>query len=1136
MDIVDDESNLRNATGFLYYVVNSGVVARGLHDSVEKVIRKGSLLEVLPTEDNGDEVIMKVLNDELLCIGKWDNTTVLYRCLRYTLMPVNPILLLALQAVPPLARITVAQNEQEFCQLTKLTVGEMVNYFLEDSKKDEPELALIKYKGVVEELGPGLYFGLEVLANNGDFNENGTKKYFTGTSGKTVFATLNQLGKYSRTKVSALVDTYNQASKRSDIETQRLLPRVGESLMPSNEKKVQYQNGGNKDSGNFKTTLVLHLKDKTTMPRHQSSSSVEKIEKLIDSDVISDNGDLSHSVVQVGDRVVWVTDSGPEVGYIRWIGILDDIPELKMAGVEFDNPIGTCNGSYKKNQLFRADMNCASFLPLISLIKADDYFPKKDTASKKFRNLKYIENYSNSKVTHHANSRSQVNSMKYSEPSFKTQRSESFHLTNPVIELTDTRDNEENTNQRNGEGNVCRSEYVFSESSVDSRTARLDNSNKSSVVTNSKNLNNSSKRNGTSFVDGDTSDNNPGNSNFMSGLSRVSKPNETKMRHSYSQDMHNGGQDFQGDLLDELWPSVAESSQPKTKGAREDKKTRPVQGSNKKLSRFDINGDPQLEIVGEGIQNLLSTSAPGTSNEHHEAFLSVSPGASSGGSSYYDTPNLAADSPEPALPIDLSVGSVVEVTINKEPRYGVIRWIGAVPEDRKGRKVAGIEMEEEYAGLTDGTFNGRRYFQCNPKKAMFVNLSQCHKDSRFQDTHPVPADTKIKTFGQVDCPAIPGAVRPICRKGDLHDICGKYKGIQGHHNSCYLDATLFSMFTFTSVFDSLLFRPPTENDIVHYEEVQRVLREEIVNPLRANLYVRADRVMKLRTLLENLSSVTGLTSEEKDPEEFLTSLVAQILRAKPFLKLSSGQEAYHYQLFVEKDEHLTMPSVQQLFEQSFLTSDIKLKEVPSCLIIQMPRFGKSFKMYPRILPSQLLDVTDIIEDSPRQCTVCGKLAEFECKECFGQCGAGLESTAFCGQCLETAHSHQRRSSHAWRHLTVPVEFSILQDHCPIPRLYMELFAVVCIETSHYVAFVKCGSGSEAPWCFFDSMADRKGEQNGYNIPEMVSCPDLPSWLSDDGARLLHEMKDDRQLPEHAKRLLCDAYMCMYQSPDVMMYR
>lgn len=99
-----------------------------------------------------------------------------------------------------------------------------------------------------------------------------------------------------------------------------------------------------------------------------------------------------------------------------------------------------------------------------------------------------------------------------------------------------------------------------------------------------------------------------------------------------------------------------------------------------------------------------------------------------------------------------------------------------------------------------------------------------------------------------------------------------------------------------------------------------------------------------------------------DPEEFLTSLVAQILNAEPFLKLSSGQDAYHYQLFVEKDDHLSLPTVQQLLEQSFFTSNIRLKEVPSCLIIQMPRFGKSFKMYQKIQPTLLLDVTDIIED------------------------------------------------------------------------------------------------------------------------------------------------------------------------------
>ena len=52
-------------------------------------------------------------------------------------------------------------------------------------------------------------------------------------------------------------------------------------------------------------------------------------------------------------------------------------------------------------------------------------------------------------------------------------------------------------------------------------------------------------------------------------------------------------------------------------------------------------------------------------------------------------------------------------------------------------------------------------------------------------------------------------------------------------------------------------------DSPHYGEVQRVLREEVVNPLRRHGYVRADRVMKLRTLLERLSDVPGLTTEEK---------------------------------------------------------------------------------------------------------------------------------------------------------------------------------------------------------------------------------------------------------------------------------
>ncbi|XP_076168390.1 ubiquitin carboxyl-terminal hydrolase CYLD isoform X1 [Ptiloglossa arizonensis] len=486
---------------------------------------------------------------------------------------------------------------------------------------------------------------------------------------------------------------------------------------------------------------------------------------------------------------------------------------------------------------------------------------------------------------------------------------------------------------------------------------------------------------------------------------------------------------------------------------------------------------------------------------------------------------------------DLIVGSNVKVLLDSDVHYGVIRWIGTPSGITPSKLMAAVELDDGHPSGTDGTYKDVRYFHCRPYRAVFTDLEKCSRcDAMVAKIDESAAPINTDNFGNMESSVIIGMVRPISVKGNLESICGKYRGIQGHHNSCYLDATLFSMFTFTSVFDNLLFRPPNEKDCPQYEEVQRVLREEIVNPLRKNMFVRADHVMKLRTLLEKLSSVSGLTSEEKDPEEFLTSLVAQILNAEPFLKLSSGQDAYHYQLFVEKDDHLNLPTVQQLLEQSFLTSNIRLKEVPSCLIIQMPRFGKSFKMYQKIQPTLLLDVTDIIEDSPRQCTVCGKLAEFECKECYGQCGVGLESIAFCLQCLEKVHRHERRTNHEPKKLIVPMEFAILQEHCPVPRLYLELSAVVCIETSHYVCFVKCGSGSEAPWCFFDSMADRKGEQNGYNIPEMVPCPDFPYWLSEEGGNYLTELTDDRHLPEHAKRLLCDAYMCMYQSPDVMMYK
>ena len=221
---------------------------------------------------------------------------------------------------------------------------------------------------------------------------------------------------------------------------------------------------------------------------------------------------------------------------------------------------------------------------------------------------------------------------------------------------------------------------------------------------------------------------------------------------------------------------------------------------------------------------------------------------------------------------------------------------------------------------------------------MFVPFSQVIPDPRFSESLP-PASLG-QDFGPLDSPVVPGFCAPHPSVDSVVSICGRNKGIQGHQNSCYLDATLFSMFTFTSVFDSLLYRPRGPGDIARYDEVQSCLKDEIINPLRQNLFVRADKVMKLRTMLDSLSDVKGLTDQEKDPEEFLSSLLTQVLKVEPFLELSSGQTAHNYQLIVEKDPNMTVPTVQDLFDQSFGSSScrVKFKRAPSVLILQMPRY------------------------------------------------------------------------------------------------------------------------------------------------------------------------------------------------------
>uniref|UniRef100_L7M8K2 ubiquitinyl hydrolase 1 n=1 Tax=Rhipicephalus pulchellus TaxID=72859 RepID=L7M8K2_RHIPC len=518
------------------------------------------------------------------------------------------------------------------------------------------------------------------------------------------------------------------------------------------------------------------------------------------------------------------------------------------------------------------------------------------------------------------------------------------------------------------------------------------------------------------------------------------------------------------------------------------------------------------------------------------------------------------------------------------PEYGTVRWLGHL-HDTSEDLMVGVEFDNQ-VGTGTGKYRDRQLFEAQLGHASLIPLlgllkaddylgeqapvdygNSCfytsHIDRRlklptsshFQEFYEdklkhdgssrglsqslnAQAETKVSGERQQTSDKGPCAASNCVSvlgetAADVEELCHEKRGIQGHHNSCYLDATLFAMFSCTTLFDDILNRKRKPEDIAQYDDIQKVLRDDIVNTLRRDRYVPSKNVMRLRQLLDDLGCVSGLTTEEKDPEEFLNSLF-HALGVEPFLKLSSKQETHLYQLFVAKNELLEIPTVQQLFHQSIHECKLKFQRAPKALIIQMPRCGKQFKLYDHIVPSLKLDITDALEDSYRFCYVCGRQATQECWECFRP-DVGLECTSYCDSCSKTVHQHKDRTDHKQEPL-------LIKDSCrndaPLRREVMDLFAVVCIETSHYVCFVKCPVKDKHTWCFFDSMADREGGEDGHNIPKVDNYFDADMWFGPRGLEKLRELsrpEKSKILPGMTRRLLSDAYMCMYENKFVKQY-
>jgi hypothetical protein len=126
-----------------------------------KVIRLGSLVKVISPQYDGDRVAVRLIDERDLVEGSED----VWVCSKIHLLPVDPAMLSSLTAVfEPSHRVALVQKGHIFRELAVIEVGEKVMLLpkTQDSRL-KAELAVVRYKGPVPEMGPGTYYGLEIL-------------------------------------------------------------------------------------------------------------------------------------------------------------------------------------------------------------------------------------------------------------------------------------------------------------------------------------------------------------------------------------------------------------------------------------------------------------------------------------------------------------------------------------------------------------------------------------------------------------------------------------------------------------------------------------------------------------------------------------------------------------------------------------------------------------------------------------------------------------------------------------------------------------------------------------------------------------------------------------------------------------
>ncbi|CAM4807712.1 unnamed protein product, partial [Rotaria magnacalcarata] len=337
-------------------------------------------------------------------------------------------------------------------------------------------------------------------------------------------------------------------------------------------------------------------------------------------------------------------------------------------------------------------------------------------------------------------------------------------------------------------------------------------------------------------------------------------------------------------------------------------------------------------------------------------------------------------------------------------------------------------------------------------------------------------------------------------------ILGQNKGIEGDSNSCYMDATIFCMFAYSNVFDSLLNVKTEKKSLT---QLQKLLRENIVHVLRSNIgFVERDALYHLRTQLSEATGDSSFKDVEKDPTEFLRALEG-LFNFAPLKTIAPDQPPnatasnittnIMWEMFDPNPHNMLSTNIATIFLNSLSEIPAKLATIPPFLILVAPRRTRSQRSYRYIIPDRQIALDNkIVQLVCLKCQLTNHNSNsdngfYSCESCFARESPSLitpetdaKIVCYCSTCLSDLHRDLGKELINHNARRIPVE-----------QHKLNLFAVLCIEVAHYVAFVKCQKQQEQhEWLFFDSTSDRI--HNEKNIPLVDRVPDFEKWIETAG--------------------------------------